>query len=301
LFASVSSLIFSLIRQFYHLAAGSPGLSAAAIIAFQPFGDFLRPNAHWHAIVLEGGFSPDGRFLFLPIHDTRKLCEAFRRAVLKLLLSKALITEEFTTNLLCWKNSGFSVDNEVRINGADHKTRIALAQYIARAPISLEKLSYLPSQATVRYTSEFNPAIGDTIKSWDARDFIAAATLFIPPQGVRLIRYYGLYASRSRWRWPQWAHIIRHAPAGWKEAHGVSGTDSSPQPSTATVPESACRSAWARLIAKIYDLDPLVCPHCSSKMRILAVITDPGEVKKILRHLIKIGRPPPGLDPAILN
>jgi hypothetical protein len=36
-------------------------------------------------------------------------------------------------------------------------------------------------------------------------------------------------------------------------------------------------------------------------MRILAVITDPGEVKKILRHLIKIGRPPPGLDPASLN
>ncbi len=31
-----------------------------------------------------------------------------------------------------------------------------------------------------------------------ARDFIAAATLFIPPHGVRLIRYFGLYASRSR-------------------------------------------------------------------------------------------------------
>jgi len=129
LFASVSSLIFSLIRQFYRLASGSPLLTTASVIAFQPFGDFLPPNAHWHAIVLEGGFSPNGRFLFLPIHDTRKLCEAFRRAVLKLLLSKALITEEFTTTLLCGKNSGFSVDNEVRINGADHKTRVALAQY----------------------------------------------------------------------------------------------------------------------------------------------------------------------------
>ena len=146
----------------------------------------------------------------------------------------------------------------------------------------------------MRYSSEFNPAIGDTIKTWDARDFIAAATLFIPPQGVRLIRYFGLYSSRSRWRWPQWAHIIPHAPASWKETHGMSGTDSSPQPSTATVPESACRSAWARLIAKIYGVDPLVCPHCSSKMRILAVITNPNEVNKILRHLIKIGRPPLG-------
>jgi hypothetical protein len=36
-------------------------------------------------------------------------------------------------------------------------------------------------------------------------------------------------------------------------------------------------------------------------MRILAVITDPTEVKKILRRLIKIGRHPPGLDPASLN
>jgi hypothetical protein len=31
-------------------------------------------------------------------------------------------------------------------------------------------------------------------------------------------------------------------------------------------------------------------------MRILAVITEPAEVKKILRHLVKVGRPPPGLD-----
>ena len=185
LFVAVSSLIFSLIRQFYCLATGSPLLTTSAIIAFQPFGDFLQPNACWHALVLEGGFSPDGRFLFLSIHDTGKLCEAFRRAVLKLLLSKALITEEFASTLLCWKNSGFSIDNQIRINSADHKTRVALAQYIARAPISLQKLSYLPSQGKVRYTSDLNPAIGDTIKIWDVRDFIAAATLFIPPQGVR--------------------------------------------------------------------------------------------------------------------
>jgi len=31
-------------------------------------------------------------------------------------------------------------------------------------------------------------------------------------------------------------------------------------------------------------------------MRILAVITEPEEVRKILRHLVKIGRSPPGLD-----
>jgi len=36
-------------------------------------------------------------------------------------------------------------------------------------------------------------------------------------------------------------------------------------------------------------------------MRILAIITDPDEVKKILRHLVKTGKPPPGFDASSLN
>ena len=36
-------------------------------------------------------------------------------------------------------------------------------------------------------------------------------------------------------------------------------------------------------------------------MKVIAVITEPEEVRKILRHLVKIGRSPPGLDLASLN
>jgi hypothetical protein len=72
--------------------------------------------------------------------------------------------------------------------------------------------------------------------------------------------------------------------------------------------EAACsvsgqesRATWARLIAQVYEVDPLVCLPCSAPMRILAVITEPEELRKILRHLVKIGRSPPGFDPASLN
>jgi hypothetical protein len=65
-----------------------------------------------------------------------------------------------------------------------------------------------------------------------------------------------------------------------------------------TVPHAACRSAWARLIAKVYEVDPMLCPRCGSEMKL---ITDPPEVRRILRHLLKIGRAPPGLDPSALN
>jgi hypothetical protein len=36
-------------------------------------------------------------------------------------------------------------------------------------------------------------------------------------------------------------------------------------------------------------------------MKVIAVITDSAQVLKILRHLLKIGKPPPGLDPGSLN
>jgi hypothetical protein len=46
---------------------------------------------------------------------------------------------------------------------------------------------------------------------------------------------------------------------------------------------------------------PLLCPRCGSEMKLIALITDPPELRRILRHLLKIGRAPPGLDPSALS
>ena len=45
------------------------------------------------------------------------------------------------------------------------------------------------------------------------------------------------------------------------------------------------RKNWARLIQKIYEVDPLTCPKCSGKMKVISVIDDEDVVKKILKHL----------------
>ncbi len=45
------------------------------------------------------------------------------------------------------------------------------------------------------------------------------------------------------------------------------------------------RRNWARLIQKIYEINPLVCPKCMGEMRIIAFIEKPLLVKKILQHL----------------
>jgi len=300
LFAKLARLIFSLIAEFYCTAAGKP-ITTAAVIAYQPFGDSLRFNPHFHALILEGGFDSTGQFYHLPIHDTARLAECLRQRFIGLFLKLGLITQPFAENLLCWRHSGFSVDNSVRLDGGDHKARQALAQYIARAPLSLQKLSYDRSGGKVIYHTAYNPYFKQNITLWDATDFIAALTQFVPPWGVRSIHYYGLYASRCKARWPHLPHVARLAPAAWRDAR-AGEPPSQPAPAqTLTVPPRVCRSAWARLIAKVYEVDPLICPRCGSEMKLIAIITNPSEVGTILRHLLKIGRAPPGLDPGSLD
>ena len=45
------------------------------------------------------------------------------------------------------------------------------------------------------------------------------------------------------------------------------------------------RQNWARLIQKIYEVDPLICPKCWEQMHIIHVIEELDIIEKILRHL----------------
>ena len=48
-----------------------------------------------------------------------------------------------------------------------------------------------------------------------------------------------------------------------------------------------CNQTWARLIQKVYEADPMTCPKCKSEMRIITIIFDTDEIKKILTCLKK--------------
>jgi len=124
------------------------------------------------------------------------MAEVFRSRVISRLVEEELLSEEFARNLLSWKNSGFSIDNSVRvING---RTQEGLAQYISRPPVSLKKFRYEPLDDGEEVTVN----------------------------------------DRKR--------------------------------------------AWARLLAKVYEIGPLVCPKCGWQMTAVAVIQDPVEIRDIL-------------------
>jgi len=161
----------------------------------------------------------------------------------------------------------------------------------------------MPPRSCTRRT--YNPYFRTNRKIFRATDFIAELLQHLPDPRLRLIRRYGLYSSRSRGTWLRTPHLVRLAPEGWRQQHAVQegpriGPVDQQYPET-SVSSSDSRAAWARLIAKVYEADPLICRHCGSPMRIVAVITEPQQVRKILLHLIKTGKAPPGLDPAPLN
>jgi hypothetical protein len=99
--------------------------------------------------VLEGGFDEAGRFIHVPLCGLDQMTEVFRRRLIWLLVEKELLAEEFVRNLLSWKNSGFSIDNSVRLT--DAKSKESLAEYIARPPLSLKKIRYEPFKGKVLF------------------------------------------------------------------------------------------------------------------------------------------------------
>ena len=115
----------------------------------------------------------------------------FRHRVLQMLLGERRIDETRIRTLLGWRHSGFSLHNAVRIGAHNTEGRRAVAEYILRAPFSLEKLRYHTTTGTVLYHSKMHPVLKRNFEVFSACDWLAALTARIRNAGEHLVRYYG--------------------------------------------------------------------------------------------------------------
>ena len=60
-----------------------------------------------------------------------------------------------------------------------------------------------------------------------------------------------------------------------------------------TPPAAHARYLWAVLIARIYAILPLIWPVCGNDMRLIAAVTEPEPVRRILLHVGEPTAPPP--------
>ena len=43
-------------------------------------------------------------------------------------------------------------------------------------------------------------------------------------------------------------------------------------------------TSWARLLKMVFEVDPLTCARCGAAMRVIAVITAPALIDRLLNH-----------------
>ena len=83
------------------------------------------------------------------------------------------------------------------------------------------------------------------------------------------VRYDGAYANRLR-------KLYRDPEGGVTEDRA----DSEP-------PLPKGRASWARLLRRIFEVDPLTCARCGAQMRVISVITEGTVIDQLLRHVRK--------------
>ena len=97
--------------------------------------------------------------------------------------------------LRSWRRSGFSIDNDVYLYPSDTQPLETIARYIARYPVSLQRLHYDSNTKYVLYQPKSKNAQAEF---YDPLDFIAQLITHIPQPNQHTILYYGEYARRQR-------------------------------------------------------------------------------------------------------
>ena len=192
------------------------------------------------------------------------IIEVFQHKVFRMLLNEGLIAEDRIRMILSWRHTGFHVHNEGRIVANDAEGRERLTRYLIRPPVSLERLTYDRENQQVFYQGKTQTY------TYHPLDFLAYVSLHIPDKSEQMVRYYGWYSNKSR---------------GLRKKDKPAFSTVFPVHEELTAYQKKCRSAWARLIRRIYEVDPLVCPTCKHSMRLIAFIEDDATIKKILQHL----------------
>ena len=175
--------------------------------------------------------------------------------------------------ILSWPHTGFNVHSRVRAKTKPEAERVG--KYMTRPILALERLTLLEPEGKVGYRYGEK---GAGLETMDYLEFIARTTSHIPDKGQVTVRYYGLYANAHRGK-------MR------KEKFGASPL---------RIVENALRrlpsKGWAEMIRKVYENDPMLCPRCGGKMKVISFLTDHVVVDRIIDHLkltFAAERPPP--------
>ena len=272
LLSKLSKCAWKVLSDYLKCSVSEDDATPGAVISVQTFGDFLNFNSHLHIIATDGCFNGDG-FIFGSQPNSSDLVKPFRDEVLKMLKKEGKINDAIIENMLSWHHSGFNIYCGPAIYPDEKDVIERLSQYIVRAPISQERMIYIPEDESRDGNAQviYKDKSGIVSQTFDALDWLAKLITHIPDKGEQLVRYYGYYSNKSR---------------GMRKK--LEKDNSVPALVSTSTSKKTFRKKWAELIMKVYNVDPLICPKCSGQMRIVGFIEDTETINKILKHLNRL-------------
>ena len=277
--------------EVFRSVLGRDNVLPGAIAGIQTFGDLIHFHSHLHVIATDGAYLPDGTFICLPPMDTKRLLSVWKRKVFDLFLGEGKIDQELVDQIRSWPHSGFSVDHSVYLPAGDVSGLQRPAEYMVRCPFSLARIVRVTESGSVVYRAQKGdcrrfptPASPDlagvtsrNFQVFDAVDFLAELTQHIPDKGEHLVRYFGWYSYRRR------GMRAKEASTGEVKIDRRLADEAR---SAAKAKSSGTVSSGAALVKRVFEVDPLECPQCGSRMKVVSFIERRQRdiVEKILRH-----------------
>jgi hypothetical protein len=109
-----------------------------------------------------------------------------------------------------------------------------------------------------------NPFLGRNFEAMDPLEWLARMSDHIPDPRQHRTLFYGEYSNRVR---------------------GSRSPEAEESRVPTEPPHKRCSPGWARLIAKVYEVDPLVCTRCGQRMSLVSFVSDAFAIRRILDHL----------------
>ena len=219
--------------------------------------------------------------------------------------------------MLAYRHSGFSVDTACALRRKTARAWSACcATAPARPPFALERLRKAGSELVYRCAKQYSEPSRDkrgtkadelTLTPLELIDRIAA---LVPPPRTHRHRYFGVLAPNS----PHRAAVTEMAQSTSVQAPPPAQVQAEPantgvvagagapgagnplptqaEPTQPVPPKRPAHYLWAVLIARNYEVFPLLCPLCGGQMRIIAFITYSADIRQILDHIGAEAEPP---------
>jgi hypothetical protein len=169
------------------------------------------------------------------------------------------------TGALLASDGGFTLHAATVAAAHDETGREALVRYVLRPPLAQERLTRA-SDDLVRLTLKRPFSDGTFAIELDPLSLLCRLVATIPPPRFHTVRYSGVLASASKLR----PFIVPAAPA----------------------PKGGSRCGWrpwAELMKRVFKVDVDRC----SPMKLRALVTEPANVRRYLRHLDEATELPP--------